>query len=615
VKVTLTQVGESGVKVYPVDVNEFMIGRDFTCHLRIDHGRISRNHCRVLVESDRVLVEALYSKAGTALNQKILDPRRPPVEVRDGDTLWVGHEPFRFSIGAGAAPAPPERSAPPDPASNPLLRDVKDVQAQAAQQVMERLKVPGLGGLGGRPPDPPSVAADDDTQLDVPVPTPAPVPTPLGTFVVTRVDGVAVVRLLKKAIISDADIRAITEELGDLIDSGQNCITLHLGEVERLSSEVLGEVFQVYRRCKTEGGMLKICRVSPQVAGIFALTNMQKHIEIFPDEAQALKSAWPRRAAEPPRPEARKVRLPAPAPAPAPPATPVTPATPSVRVRLVVEVGRAKGRTIEIDVPRFLIGRGEQCHLRPNSGEISRLHTAIEQRGGRVFVRDLGSQTGTVLNGRVLRDEEAPAAHGDRLQIEALQFTFAIETSAGPPPRADGIDSLAALFGGPPPDPNSDTMLMSVLGPDTAALGPAGGTPREKPRRQRYITRDQAGGVSVITFLTPDLTVEDGISAVRAELESVRPPDGAGRDLRVFRFDRVEALSLGAVVMLLARAQALARAGGAVRYCHVSPKVMAFLETTRLPMLIDIYPTLDAALADPWDAAPRGGGAAPAGPH
>src|SRR5262249_8657875 len=97
-------------------------------------------------------------------------------------------------------------------------------------------------------------------------------------------------------------------------------------------------------------------------------------------------------------------------------------------VRLVVETGKAKGREVEIRVPKFLIGRDQHCQLRPNSNAISRLHTAIEQRDGRVFVRDLNSQMGTILNGRVLRNEVAEVFHGDRLQIELLQFVFAIES-------------------------------------------------------------------------------------------------------------------------------------------------------------------------------------------
>ena len=200
---------------------------------------------------------------------------------------------------------------------------------------------------------------------------------------------------------------------------------------------MLGEVFQVSRRCKAAGGVLKICKVSPQVASVFALTNMQRHIEIFPDEAQVFKSAWPAAKAKP-APTTAPERKAEPAPAPA------------SRVRLVVEVGKAKGRALDVTAPRFLIGRDEQCQLRPNSNEISRLHASIEQRGGRVFVRDLGSQAGTFLNGRALRDEEAEAADGDRLQIEALRFTFAIAPQSASAPAPDShAEAPGALFGSP----------------------------------------------------------------------------------------------------------------------------------------------------------------------
>ena len=72
------------------------------------------------------------------------------------------------------------------------------------------------------------------------------------------------VQLIPKTIVAESDIRTITDELGELIDSGQNCIALNFGNVERLSSQVMGEVVQVYRRCKDTGGTLKICKVPPR---------------------------------------------------------------------------------------------------------------------------------------------------------------------------------------------------------------------------------------------------------------------------------------------------------------------------------------------------------------
>ena len=147
---------------------------------------------------------------------------------------------------------------------------------------------------------------------------------------------------------------------------------------------------------------------------------------------------------------------------------------------------------MEIRVPRFLIGRDEQCQLRPNSNEISRLHTAIEQREGRVFVRDLGSQIGTVLNGRVLRDEEAEASHGDRLQIEVLQFTFAIEARAASAAPHTPAEALGALFGEASTDSErrhvddgDPDVRHAASAPAAAAAAASPSPPRPAPRPAR----------------------------------------------------------------------------------------------------------------------------------
>ena len=54
--------------------------------------------------------------------------------------------------------------------------------------------------------------------------------------------------------------------------------------------------------------------------------------------------------------------------------------------------------------------------------------------------------------------------------------------------------------------------------------------------------------------------------------------------------------------MFLARAQHHARSGGTLRFCNVSPPVLSFLETTQIPLMIDIFPTLPEAMSAPWDA-------------
>jgi anti-anti-sigma factor len=599
--VKLIQAGDFVTREFPIKVDEFNIGRDYTCDLRLDHGRISRNHCRILKRGNRVLVEALYSTAGTAVNHQILDPSAPPFEVYDGDHLWVGPEHFQFVFApdpgnAGESnerPAPAGRSrlAEDEELSNPLMKDVPTTQSRVAHKLLERMSEP--------PPD-----EEEEEE-----PSPAAPAEPLGPIDVTRMEGVAMVRLLPRSLVADSDIRTITDELDDLIASGQNCITLNLGNVERMSSQVIGEVLGVYKRCKAKGGMLKICKVTPQVASVFAMTHMERHIEIFPDENLALKSIWPIQAVpEKPRPAERKAPPIAVAPAP-PPASTVH------RVRLIVDIGRAKGREIDLRAPRFLIGRDQQCQLRPNSNAISRLHTAIEQRDGRVFVRDLGSQIGTLLSGRLLHNEEAEAFNGDRLQIEMLQFTFAIGSQADAPAPSPTDGSLSGLFNAHSTDASADTAIMSVA-EITAALAnsppaaPATADP-SRPKRSRHLTYQIVDDVAVVMLRVAELSDESVFSAVRVELEDILAEPGIDR--MIIRFDHVASLSRGAVVMFLARAQHLVRSNGTMRFCNVAPPVMAFLDKTQLPLLIEIFPTLEEALQTPWESEEQSGTAAQTG--
>ena len=614
--VKLIQAGDFVTREFPIKVEEFNIGRDYTCDLRLDHGRISRNHCRILKRGNRILVEALYSTAGTAVNSQVLDPSAPPFEVYDGDHLWVGPEHFQFVFtpgtddpAAGERPVPAGRDRPgeSEEVTNPLMKDVPATQSRVAHKLLERMSDP--------PPE-----EEEEEEVATPA-TPQAPPEPAGPFTVREMEGVAMVRLLPKALVADSDIRTITDELDDLIDSGQNCITLNLGNVERMSSQVIGEVLQVYKRCKAKGGMLKICRVTPQVASVFAMTHMERHIEIFPDENLALRSIWPIQPTAKSKAVADKILSsehragPALAQASVAAAAPAQ-VSPAHRVRLIVEVGKSKGREVDLRVPRFLIGRDQQCQLRPNSNAISRLHTAIEQRDGRVFVCDLGSQIGTRLNDRVLLHEEAEAFNGDRLQIEMLQFTFAIGSPADAPAPSPTDGSLSGLFNAHSTDPNADTAIISLTEVAAALAQPFSPTSTPNPdanrlRRSRHLTYQLVDEVAVVMLRVADLSEESVFSAVRVELEDILAEPAIDR--MVVRFDHVIALSRGAVVMFLARAQHLVRSNGTMRFCHVSPAVMAFLEKTQLPLLIEIFPTLEEALQTPWESEEESGATAQTG--
>jgi S-DNA-T family DNA segregation ATPase FtsK/SpoIIIE len=67
----------------------------------------------------------------------------------------------------------------------------------------------------------------------------------------------------------------------------------------------------------------------------------------------------------------------------------------------------------------FIIGRGPECHVRPESPTVSRQHCLLRVAFDGVHIRDLGSTNGTLVNGtRVL--QEQPLKDGDLLQLGPL---------------------------------------------------------------------------------------------------------------------------------------------------------------------------------------------------
>jgi pSer/pThr/pTyr-binding forkhead associated (FHA) protein len=88
------------------------------------------------------------------------------------------------------------------------------------------------------------------------------------------------------------------------------------------------------------------------------------------------------------------------------------------------------------------IGRSRTCGLVVDDGYVSDTHAAVYLDGAGARVRDLGSHTGTWLNGQGVA-HEAPLQEGDRLQIG--QTLFGIELTAEAVNERKDDDDLSAL--------------------------------------------------------------------------------------------------------------------------------------------------------------------------
>src|SRR4051794_6337480 len=122
-----------------------------------------------------------------------------------------------------------------------------------------------------------------------------------------------------------------------------------------------------------------------------------------------------------------------------------------MKVQLIVVQGKPEGKMIPLMGPSFKIGRGETCHLRPNSEQVSREHAEFSVTAEKVTVRDLGSRNGTLVNGKALAE---PCTLRDRDLIQVGPLTFAISIQGAPAPApAPAPAQPAAAAAAPAPAP------------------------------------------------------------------------------------------------------------------------------------------------------------------
>jgi len=141
-------------------------------------------------------------------------------------------------------------------------------------------------------------------------------------------------------------------------------------------------------------------------------------------------------------------------------------------MKLKVLEGKNAGKEIPVKTTKFLIGRAEDCHLRPGSELISRHHCAILIDEGYIGVRDFGSKNGTFVNDeRVVGERELKA--GDRLTVGQLQFEVHVAHNIGAkkqPPVHDVKEAVARTASNAAKDPlDISSWLETDAEPATAS--------------------------------------------------------------------------------------------------------------------------------------------------
>jgi len=102
---------------------------------------------------------------------------------------------------------------------------------------------------------------------------------------------------------------------------------------------------------------------------------------------------------------------------------------------LKVLSGRHQGKVISLTTRKFLVGRGEDCHLRPNNDLVSRHHCVFNLDDYSVRLRDLGSTNGTHVNNERIQGQ-VEIKTGDQIRIGKLELEVTVR---------DGVPVQAAV--------------------------------------------------------------------------------------------------------------------------------------------------------------------------
>jgi len=101
---------------------------------------------------------------------------------------------------------------------------------------------------------------------------------------------------------------------------------------------------------------------------------------------------------------------------------------PACHTWIRVQSGFYEGLEWPLDCASTVVGRGRNADLVLNEATISRAHALFAFKGMQLFVQDLGSTNGTLVNGT--REEQIDLKDGDELQMGKLELRVIMKGSA-----------------------------------------------------------------------------------------------------------------------------------------------------------------------------------------
>ena len=99
-----------------------------------------------------------------------------------------------------------------------------------------------------------------------------------------------IVSFTDEKILEERDIKALQDSIMSVVEQAERInLILDFGNVQFLSSAVLGLLIRLSKRIYEHDGQLKLCNINPKIFEIFKITRLTKTFDIYKDVESAVE--------------------------------------------------------------------------------------------------------------------------------------------------------------------------------------------------------------------------------------------------------------------------------------------------------------------------------------
>jgi anti-sigma B factor antagonist len=108
---------------------------------------------------------------------------------------------------------------------------------------------------------------------------------------VEQIQDVTVAKFTTRTILTEEKLTILGRQLWKLGDQvGRGPLIINFAGIERLSTEMLGNLVVLQRRVQGQGGRMKLCGISPALLEIFKILRLTRVFRICDEEQEALQT-------------------------------------------------------------------------------------------------------------------------------------------------------------------------------------------------------------------------------------------------------------------------------------------------------------------------------------